>query len=328
MGIFNQGIVRNLGITLYMQYDYYAYINRVTSVSPMSGTKQTIQPDEISLATIAQIYYRLKGWETYPEVAIPIFGGRPDFAATKGKLVLVAEVKRSLSYTVIEQLTRWHLDYEAARRSTYRDANVLGIPNLLVAIVYDRQNISSLKRDILQRNRIGVISLISEGRPVSSLRRDPQDIVIFDNTQWRVVEEIEPRIQCGSRNSAHNIIKHLNPDMRCATAGASGRAGGYMTPFKRTMGNMWQYLAHHPLGSEIHIASVVAFLNKAGGHHYTNDAGAKQSLLSALERDGIQHRYCRFNVPDTNTIALMQQKYPSSKLDVDFIMRKTAQLQI
>lgn len=278
---------------------------------------------EEDIACVAQQYLHSKGWATFPEVVIPIFGGRPDFAATKGNLCLVAEVKQSLSYPVIEQLVRWHLDYNEAKQSTYRNADILGIPHLMIAVVYGQQNIRGLKLDILKQYRIGVVSIHSEysPKPVGSSRAD----LIHNGRKWSAIEEIAPQIQLGSRSSAHNIVKHLNPDMRCATAGSSGKVGGFMTPFKRTMGRSWQFINNQAEGNEVHINSIVEFLNLSGGHHYTNDKGAQNGILDALERDGITTKYCRFFVPGNEIKAAMLVKYPVTEVDVNSILKNQAQ---
>lgn len=263
---------------------------------------------EESIATIAEKYLHSKGWATYPEVVIPIFGGRPDFIATKGNLCLVAEIKQSLSFPVIEQLVRWHLDYKEAKESTYRNSDILGIPHLMVAVVFGRQNLRGLKLDILKRYRIGVVSIHDKyaPKPLGSSMAD----IEYNGMKWSVIEEIAPQIQPGSRASAQNIIMHLNHDMRCGKAGASGRVGGFMTPFKRTMGHTWLYLNSQETGKEIHISAIVGFLNSTVGHHYTTDKGAQKGIIDALARDGISVNLYRIEVPCPKVISEMQRKYP------------------
>lgn len=266
--------------------------------------------NEETIGAISQKYFQAKGWETYPEVVIPIFGGRPDLVCAKHNLCLVAEAKMGLTFPVIEQLVRWHLDYEEAKQSTYRNLEPLAIPHLMVACVAGaKSRISGLKLDLLQRYRIGVVSIhdASGSRPYNESSID----IEHQGRKWCVLEEIAPKIQPGSRKTAHKIIAHLRADMRCATPGASGKVGGYMTPFKRTMGKTWQFIASHKVGAELHISSIVRFVNLNGGHHYTNDKGAYGGILSGLERDGIKHEWYRFKVPDLAVCQEMLAKYPT-----------------
>ena len=266
--------------------------------------------NEEIIGAIAQKYFQSKSWETYPEVVIPIFGGRPDLVCAKHNLCMVVEAKMGLTFAVIEQLVRWHLDYEEAKQSTYRDIEPLAVPHLMVACIPAvKGRISGLKLDILQRYRIGVVSVhdASGPRPYNESSAD----IEHDGHKWRVIEEVAPKIQPGSRKTAHKIIAHLRADMRCATPGASGKVGGYMTPFKRTMGKTWQFIASHKECSELHVSSIVRFVNLNGGHHYTNDKGAYGGILSGLERDGIKHEWYRFKVPNADVCQRMLSKYPT-----------------
>jgi len=87
----------------------------------------------------------------------------------------------------------------------------------------------------------------------------------------------------GSRRAAKQLMSLLNPDMRIATPGARGGEAAFMTPFRRTMGLVEQLMAD---GQERHIADIVRWVNKNGGHHYSSDSAARNSLSQQLDRLG------------------------------------------
>lgn len=253
----------------------------------ITTSKQLTEED---IAAIGEKWLRATAWETYPEVVLPIFGGRPDIIATKGSLCKVIEVKKSLSYPVIEQLTRWHMDYQEARDNEWADETIKGIPHLMIALVAGFPSIGPLKRKILDDFRIGVVSITHriEGRAAAI---SPTTVEYADE-KWKVTEWLPPKIQQGSRHTGHKIIEHLNPDMRCASPGASGKIGGYMTPFRRTLNKALGFIAEQKKGRQVHLDHIVQHLNENGGHHYASDYSASSSLEKALEREGfaIQHR--------------------------------------
>lgn len=248
---------------------------------PSERTKFT----EEELASAAEIYFRSKGWDLYPEVVLANFGGRADFVGTKHGLCMAVECKVTFSYAVLEQLTRWQHEFSVACKSKFADESRRGIPHLLYAVVGGSCNLGHLKTEIVERHRIGVIVVTKDAGLASYIKRPPHQ---FDelgygsigDDRWRFDEIIAPRIQHGSRRMARNIIRQLDPDMLCGTAGASGTKGGYMTPFKRTMNKAREVISD---GKEWHIAAIIREINLSkGGHHYTNDASAKSQISKFL----------------------------------------------
>lgn len=245
--------------------------------------KQKITEEQI--AAVADLYFTGKGWELYPEVVLPYFGGRPDFVGTKESLVMVAECKVSFSYPVLEQLTRWRHSHEEAKASKWGDETNYSIPHLLYAVVGNAGSISDLKLEILQSHRIGLLAISLERgwNGYNDKENKPFDSYGYgtiNGERWRAQEIISPKIQHGSRRTAHKIAEQLNSDMRCATAGASGKVGGYMTPFRRTMNKAKEILSD---GKEWHIQHIIDRMNsEMGGHHYASDSGAKSSISKFL----------------------------------------------
>lgn len=258
-----------------------------------------LKMSEADIASVAEVYFRSKGWELYPEAVLPNFGGRPDIVGAKQQLCMVTEVKASLSYPVLEQLTRWHHEMAEYTASEYADETTKGIPHLLFAVVGSSAGggrISDLKREIIERYRIGVLFVTLTGD--DNYQDKPENV--FDSNgygyilgkRWRVLEAIPAKIQIGSRQTAQRILKHLNPDMRCIPPGVSGKHGGYMTPFKRTIAKARTILER---GGEWHIQHIVDEINQnMGGHHYTSDTSAKSSIAKFLEEFNIAERKAQF----------------------------------
>lgn len=252
---------------------------------------------EEEIAYIAEIFFSSKGWDMYPEAIIPIFSGRPDFIGKKQQLCLVTECKTSLTYPVLEQLTRWHHKYEDAKHSEYIDVRKYGLPNLLIAVTGSTSGIySDLKAEILRQYRIGHYEVRYRGEdywkrtPNKTFDSDGNGSV--DGHLWAVKERVAPKIQPGSRRTSHKITELLRSDMKIGIAGTTGIKDAYMTPFKRTLKKAEDILQQF---GEMHIAEVVEVMNlKKGGHHYSNDAGARERIGKFLLEFGIADR------PDEN----------------------------
>ena len=254
---------------------------------------------EEELAAATEIYFKSKGWELFPEAVIPNFGGRADLIGSKQQLCMAVECKNTFSYTVLEQLTRWRHELIRETNSTYVDEGIKGIPHLLYCVAGGNGNISDLKREIVTSHRIGVILVTKEAGVTNYSNKeegifDDYGYAYLNGNRWRFQETIQPKIQHGSRRTAHNIIKHLNIDMRCGTAGSSGQKGGYMTPFKRTLNKAKAILSD---GEEWHISDIIKEINKTpGGHHYSNDRSARGSISKFLVDFGIAEKANR-NIP-------------------------------
>lgn len=269
---------------------------------------------ETEIAEIAQMFFEQLGWDMYPEVVIPNFNGRPDLVGEKMEMCAVVECKKSLTYPVLEQLSRWQLDWQSAEDCQYQTTEGKGIPHLLIAFTErSRGGNSPLKQELLDRYRLGHYSVDREYHSDDAFHqwhREEDEIGRFTNSafiytmqyknyRWTVREEIAPKIQHGSRRSAHNILKHLNKDMKMGVAGATGKEGAYMTPFKRTMNKVQRVLER---GGVWHIHNIVDVINKEmGGHHYSSDSAARRGVSKFIVELGMgeEESLCRYQLTKT-----------------------------
>ena len=248
---------------------------------------------EEELASVAECYFAAKGWDLYPEVVLDIMGGRADFIGKRNGLCMVAECKRALSYPVLEQLTRWHHEMASAIQSKYADESKKAIPHLMYAVVHRSGAITPLKQEIIDRYRIGVLEISLEEHQGWSRNQkegsfDDLGYGYVNGIRWRVHETFAPKIQHGSRRTAHRIIEKLDPDMKCGVPGSSGKCGDYMTPFKRTIRRATAVLDR---GGDWHISLLVREINESlGGHHYSSDVVARNCISKFLVEQGIAER--------------------------------------
>lgn len=249
--------------------------------------------NEAEIAEVAKHFFELRGWTLYPEVVIDLFNGRPDYMGVKNNTLCQSiECKKTLTYPVIEQLIRWQIDAEKRKKWTREGyEHKIAIPHLLVAFV-GRKNkgMEDLQRMLLKQHKVGVYTV--EKRPnmrTRILKKEPHfDVTAGDywtlnlgEYSYNIREEIAPRLQPGSRQTAHRIIESLNPDMQCVDTGHSGKVGGYMTPFKRTMNKVSDILSD---GKERHIQHIIDELNENGGHHYCSDKVAASSITKFIDQ--------------------------------------------
>ncbi|HFD4007923.1 TPA: hypothetical protein ACF33U_004208 [Vibrio parahaemolyticus] len=256
---------------------------------------------EAEIADVAKFFLESNGWSLYPEVVIDLFNGRPDYVCVKNdSLCKVVECKKTLSYPVIEQLARWQIDAEK-RKEWHRQGyeQKIAIPHLLTAFV-SRTNggMTDLKRIMLEQFRIGVFS-ISKRRslrsrhvtdePYFSTSSEDFWVLVWGDYEYTIRQEVAPKIQVGSRETAHRIIESLNDDMRCAQAGVKGGETDYMTPFKRTMNRVREVLSD---GKERHIQHIIDEIKPLGGHHYNSDKVAMSCITKFIDKFEIAKR-CR-----------------------------------
>lgn len=248
---------------------------------------------ETEIAEVAKIFLEINNWNVYPEVVIDLFNGRPDFICKKNEsLCHVIECKKTLSYQVLEQLTRWRFDSEK-RKHLGQD---FAIPHLLSAFVGKSNTpISDLKKKIFTENRIGLYSISKRKNLITRKKETPYIIscaecywyLVHGDFVYTIIEEISPKIQNGSRKTAHKIIKSLHDDMKIANAGSKGGDTEYMTPFKRTINRVKEVLSD---GKERHIQQIVEDIKKIGGHHYCSDKVAAMSISKFIDKFEIAKR--------------------------------------
>lgn len=251
-----------------------------------------LEPKEFTeelLAKLVGIYLQHLGWELFPEVKLSWFPGRPDYVCAKDSLVMAVECKKSLSYEVIEQLFRW-------REVNVDDGDSLkGVPHLLYAASFAKRtsDVAGLKSHLLTSNRIGYIAVIYDGESWRDstelyISNTYSDQINFDwnGQRWTIRKVISAKFQPGSRRTAQRLFSQLDQDMKRAVSGVSGAVGGnYSTPFRRTLTKAVSVLEEK---GECHIQKIVEEINhKHGGHHYTTDSSAKQSISKFLREFSI-----------------------------------------
>lgn len=236
---------------------------------------------ETELARVLDQWLQQHAWETYPEVVLAGFPGRPDLIATRNGICQVLECKISLTLGVIEQATRWHrLDR----------LEQVGLPHIVwVAVPSPRGRRNELLDYLLSQFGIGVITVKKTPavrRPGGMSKRggvELRRLEEFRAQSYQIAQAKVPRIVPGSRRAAKQLMSLLNSDMRIATPGARGGETAFMTPFRRTMGLVEQLMAD---GQERHTADIVRWVNENGGHHYSSDSAARNSLSQQLDRLG------------------------------------------
>lgn len=223
---------------------------------------------EQEIAIVLQRYLESTGHETYPEVKLKYFSGRPDLIATRGIVCSVYECKTNLTFGLVAQAAAWP-------RSKDRR---YGVPHLVWIVIGSRPETSrtsfaeeGLLWDLVRTHRLGVIEV----------RKKPR--VIHGNGEWQTKVEVSytlhlkryAQIQPGSRKTAHLLAESLNPDTRVAVPGSRGGKTVFMTDFKRTTIKMARLMGDEQPRT---LKEIVLGLANYGGHHYESD----NSALSAL----------------------------------------------
>ena len=247
---------------------------------------------EIDIARIADMFFQQMGWELFPEVVLTNFGGRPDLNAVKNSLCMIIECKKTFSYPVIEQLARRQEEMAHwSKNQSTKEHKRRGMPHLLIAFTEKATSShSALKTRIIKELRIGHYSVSRKPHCDSFLSSMTDKLgefkhygdgkyytMQFENYRYEVRMEIEPKLQIGSRQTAHRIVNKLHADMKDGVAaGSSGKEGGQVTPFRMTMNKVKRVLDS---GGEWHIVNILKEINlHHGGHHYTTDKAATQGI--------------------------------------------------
>ncbi len=259
-----------------------------------------IKITEEEVAQVTSLLFESWGYDLYPEAKLECFGGRPDLVGVKtGYWCAVVECKSSLSYPVLEQVCRWHLEKEYLTRSEWYDPEKqpdrTAIPHFLwVATGNSRDSkLHDMKAYLLDKFRIGWVDIVVDqelpegwdlsdwyyaGRYEDSKLNDQgfgHGSVRIGNRIYSYRIMCEAPIQEGSRNTAHHIIKQLYPEMKQATAGTTGSKTNYMTPFKLTLQNTVNLMED---GTAYTANQLLTLINADKGHHYSKDATYKSSI--------------------------------------------------
>lgn len=265
-----------------------------------------IKITEEEVASVTSLLFKHWGYDLYPETQLSCFGGRPDLVGVKGKSwCSVIECKAKLSYEVLEQVCRWHMEKEHFKGSDWYQKNPdpsrTAIPHFLWVATGNSASskLHDMKRFLLDKFRIGWID-------IEVLQECPQDL---DIDEWYCTKQYpdnklgrcsssdyghirigrrvyEYRIKCealiqeGSRKSAHHIIDCLYPEMKQATAGVTADKANYMTPFKLTLHKTVQFM------EEGKAYTTNDLLKGVPDHHYSKDSGYTSSIGGWLIKFG------------------------------------------
>ncbi|WP_110648749.1 hypothetical protein [Salinicola peritrichatus] len=251
---------------------------------------------ETEIAWVVDQRLRAQSWETYPEVVLATFPGRPDLIATRRGICQVFECKRSLTLGVVEQASRWR---------THSRPEQAGMPHLIwVACKRPQYRSNNLLWWLMREFGIGLMSI--EKQPAVEICYGGEAEI--HPQSYSITRQLAPRIQPGARRSAQRLIDQLNPDMRIARPGSKGGETEYMTPFKRTMAMVDEFLASEP-DKERHIEQIIGYLNEHGGHHYGTDRSARGAIPPHLDRLGYPRTRewgCWFKARDQNPVETCQ----------------------
>lgn len=259
-----------------------------------------IKLTEEEVAQVTSLLFESWGYDLYPEAKMECFGGRPDLVGVKTNYwCAVVECKSSLSYPVLEQVCRWHMERDFLTRSEWycpdKRPDRTAIPHFLwVATGNSRDSkMHDMKAYLLDKFRIGWIDIVvenelPEGWDLSDWYcsgRYPNKAIIdqglghgtvrINNHVYSFRIMCEAPIQEGSRKTAHHIIKQLYPEMKQATAGTTGSKTNYMTPFKLTLQNTLKSMED---GKAYTAKQLLGMINSAEGHHYATDKSYLNSI--------------------------------------------------
>lgn len=240
---------------------------------------------EAELAEVAKLYYERNGWNMFPEVCFQNFSGRPDWIGRKNNLAMVVECKLNLNFSVLEQLTRWCC-------SNWQKSNVfdgkrnMGIPHVLVAFVTSWGDHSFLKESIINEHGIGVIIVDKRFNRYDDDGEGPvfkkDGRLEWGKYYYSFYENKSPKIQPGSRKTAHRLLEHLNDDMKVATSGVKTGESLLITPFRRTMNRVYSVMKPN---KSYHIEHLLQMIVEHGGHHYSSDKNAANGIIAGLRRE-------------------------------------------
>lgn len=253
---------------------------------------------EEEVAQVTSILFSYWGYELYYETQLDIFGGRPDIVAVKNKhWCSVVETKATLSYPVLEQVCRWHMEKDYLSSSEWYDKNKnparTAVPHFLWVATANSASVKlhDMKRYLLDKFRIGWIDITYKDCAShycdTQLKRYPDNSVskysVEDYGMIRIGAKIyeyrvmaHAKIQEGSRGTGHMIVEKLIPEMKEANAGVTADKANFVTPFKLTLRNT---VAAMEEGVGYTSKELLSLLRTSGkDHHYSRDSGYTSSI--------------------------------------------------
>lgn len=196
---------------------------------------------ESELCVAFQGHLEQLGWECYPEVEVRYGPGRADLVAYLRPVLWVIEAKLHLNEAVCGQAERW-----------------LGRAHF-VSILVPAGGAHGVLMDWCAGKGIGVYAGWRD-HPVGGMQR-----IQFRTDVPNRLHRIKTR-----------LAQYLHPDMKKAVPGSN--AGGYSTPFSRTMDAAVAFIKAHPGCGPAEVVKGIP-------HHYLSDKTAKRCLLDWLGKD-------------------------------------------
>jgi hypothetical protein len=209
----------------------------------MELAKSSAQRTEAALARLVVAELQRMGFETYEEVEAR--EGRADIVGRRGPVVLVAEVKQSLSLVLMNQVNRWR-----------------GAAHYVIGVV-GRGRTDGAALDWFTLRGLGLWECDHYGEGTVFVRAQP-GLMRRADTTW-IQQACIDETRSGSPFAAAGSV-----------------AGGYYTPFRRTALALVALVTDRP-GLTIREA-VAALKASASGHHYSNDKTARSSLPALIRR--------------------------------------------
>ncbi len=150
-------------------------------------------------------------WDVYQEVNFSWGGGVADIAAVQAGKLWIIECKTSMTFSVLEQATRW--------RSHFRS----------IAIPHSNTKGREISYDIARNYlKVGVITIDGQWSGFQGVR-----------------QVSDPPLMREYHKYAKHMIATLKPEHK-TTSAAGSKGGGYYTPYRSTMTEVQQYIRWHP----------------------------------------------------------------------------------
>lgn len=206
---------------------------------------------EADIAAPVIAWLREEGWGVHQEVRVHGGGNVADIVAVNAGLIWAIEVKRSLSFAVMEQAWEW---------SDYAHRVSVAVPRKEQRH-YGRNKGSRLQEWVMRKLGVGLL--------------------IVTNPVWSKAPRVEEAVPCTKMRIKRLRAKDRGvfiQDMRRALANhepdfaAAGTPSGKVwSPFQGTVRAAVSYVKHRP-------GCTLKELVEGIDHHYASDSGARQCL--------------------------------------------------
>ncbi len=197
--------------------------------------------DEVALGRSVTTFLQKEGWKVYPEVALAHMTGAFDIVAERKPVLMVVELKCTFGFTVVDQ---------AIRARSYANCVCVAVPK---------------RRD--RRPRPAALSL---------LRHERIGLIEASGLDYCVLTAHPPLLR---RPPLVQRLKDALSEPLQSTVEAGTNRGGYMTPFRRTITRVREYVENH---DGCYLREAISNVE----HHYQHDASAR-GALSSIIRDGL-----------------------------------------